>query len=265
LAVAATGEGTAFFLNGLSFVAVIISLLVMRDLPQSSARPRQGDSLKGHMAEGVRFVLKSQVILVLISLIAVSAFLSMPYNTLMPVFADVVLKDSAQPAVALLCGGERPLMHCQAPEALPLGFLLTAVGIGAVVGALLVASLPDRARRGRMLTVGNLAFPFVLLLFAASRSFMLSLVLMLVVGISFVWQNALANTLLQISTPDELRGRVMSLWSMTFQGTMRVGGLQAGFVADQIGAPLSIALGAAASLAYGLFVAVRFPRLREMA
>jgi MFS family permease len=265
IAVAATGEGTAFFLNGLSFVAVIISLLMMRNLPQSSARPQPGVGLKGHLAQGVGFVLKDQAILVLISLIAVSAFLSMPYNTLMPVFATVVLKDSAQPAVNLLCGGERPFMHCQAPEALPLGILLTAIGVGAVIGALLVASLPDRARRGRMLTIGNLGFPLMLLLFAASRSFVLSLALMVLTGISFVWQNALANTLLQVATPDELRGRVMSLYSMTFQGTMRVGGLQAGVLADWIGAPLSVALGAAVSLAYGLFVAVRFPRLREMA
>ncbi len=263
LAVAATGEGTAFFLNGLSFVAVIVSLLMMRDLPQSSVHPKD-TSLKGHMAEGVRFVLQQQTILVLISLIAVSAFLSMPYNTLMPVFANVVLKDSAQPVVAFLCGGERPLMYCRAPEALPLGVLLTAIGIGAVAGALLVASLPDRARRGHMLTIGNIGFPLVLLLFATSRSFALSVALMLVTGVSFVWQNALANTLLQISTPDELRGRVMSLWSLTFQGMMRVGGLQAGFVADWIGAPLSVGIGAAASLVYGLLVAAWFPKLRKM-
>jgi predicted MFS family arabinose efflux permease len=192
LAVAATGEGTAFFLNALSFVAVIISLLMMRNLPQSS-RPRQEGGLKSHMAEGVRYVLKQQAILVLMSLIAVSAFLSMPYNTLMPVFADVVLKDSAQPVVSFLCGGAHPLMHCQAPEALPLGILLTAVGVGAVTGALLVASLPDNARRGRMLTLGNLAFPLVLLFFAVSRSFVLSLALMVVTGISFVWQNARAR------------------------------------------------------------------------
>jgi len=139
------------------------------------------------------------------------------------------------------------------------------VGVGAVAGALLVASLPESARRGRMLTIGNLAFPLVLLLFAASRSFALSLVLMLLVGVSFVWQNALANTLLQIATPDELRGRVMSLWSLTFQGMMRVGGLQAGFVADWIGAPLSVGIGAGISLGFGLFVAVRFPKVREMA
>ena len=264
LAVAATGEGTAFFFNGLSFVAVIASLLMMRNLPQSS-RPRQAAGLKSHLAEGVRYVFKQQAILVLISLIAVSAFLSMPYNTLMPVFAEVVLKDSAQPVVSLLCGGARPLMQCQAPEALPLGILLTAVGIGAVTGALLVASLPENARRGRMLTLGNLAFPLVLLFFAMSRSFVLSLALMVVTGISFVWQNALANTLLQIITPDDKRGRVMSLYSLTFQGMMRVGGLQAGLVADRIGAPLSIGIGAAVSLAYGLFIAIRFPQVRDMA
>ncbi len=264
LAVAATGEGTAFFLNGLSFVAVIICLLMMRNLPQPS-RPRNGNGLKSHMAEGVRFVFKQQAILVLMSLIAVSAFLSMPYNTLMPVFANVVLKNSALPVVTLLCGGAHPLMRCQAPEALPLGILLTAVGIGAVAGALLVASLPETARRGRMLTAGNLVFPLTLLFFAASRSFVLSLALMVLAGISFVWQNALANTLLQIVTPDELRGRVMSLYSLTFQGMMRVGGLQAGLVADWIGAPLSVGIGAAISLAYGLFVAVRFPKVRETA
>jgi MFS family permease len=264
LAVAATGEGTAFFLNGLSFVAVIISLLLMRNLPASS-RPDKEAGLKSHMVEGVRYVLQQQVILVLISLIAVSAFLSMPYNTLMPVFANVVLKDNAQPVVTWVCGGERPLLHCQTPEALLLGILLTAVGIGAVIGALLVASLPASARRGWMLTIGNIGFPLILLLFAASRSFALSLVLMLLTGVSFVWQNALANTLLQIATPDELRGRVMSLYSLTFQGTMRLGGLQAGLVADRISAPLSVGIGAGISLAYGLFVAVRFPKVRKMA
>jgi MFS family permease len=264
LAVAVTGEGMAFFLNGLSFAAVIVSLLMMRNLPQSS-HSRRDAALTSHMIEGARFVLKQQAIVVLISLIAVSAFLSMPYNTLMPVFADAVLGQSAQPMVTLLCGGVRSLLQCQAPEALPLGILLTAVGIGAVTGALLVASLPDTARRGRMLTAGNLTFPLVLLFFATSRSFVLSSVLMILAGISFVWQNALANTLLQLVTPDELRGRVMSLYSLTFQGMMRVGGLQAGVVADWIGAPLAVAIGAWLSLGYGLFVAVRFPKVRDMA
>ena len=261
LAVAATGEGTAFFLNALSFVAVIVCLLMMRNLPDPSDRPPKGSGLGSHMAEGVRFVLQQQAILVLISLIAVSAFLSMPYNTLMPVFSDVILQNSAQPVTAYICSH----MVCTAPEALPLGLLLTAVGIGAVMGALLVASLPNNARRGHMLTIGNLAFPLVLVIFAASRSFVLSMTMLLLVGVSFVWQNSLANTLLQLVTPDQVRGRVMSLYSLTFQGMMRVGGLQAGVVTDQIGAPLAVGIGAAISLAYGLFIAIRFPQVRDMA
>ena len=111
------------------------------------------------MAEGLRFIVHQRTILVLISLVAVSAFLSMPYSTLMPVFAAKVLQTSSQPVVALLCEGAHPLMRCRAPQALPLGLLLTTVGVGALVGALAVASLPERARRGRWLTAGNLAFP----------------------------------------------------------------------------------------------------------
>ena len=156
----------------------------------------------------------------------------MPYSTLMPVFAGKVLQTSAQPVVALLCEGAHPVMRCRAPQALPLGLLLTTVGVGALVGALAVASLPERARRGRWLTAGNLAFPALLLAFSASRSFVVSLALLFGVGISFVMQNALANTLLQIITPDAVRGRVMSIYTLTFQASMRLGGLQAGLAAD---------------------------------
>ncbi len=265
VAVAALGEAVAFLLNALSFLAVIASLLAMRDLPASSKPATEGKPVLTHTVEGLRYIFRQETLLVLMSLIAVSSFLSMPFNTLMPIFAQEVLQESAAPVVGLLCGGELLRIECQAPEALPLGMLLTAVGLGAVAGALLVASLPEWARRGRVLSFGNLAFPFFLLLFAVSRSMVLSLPLMLLVGICFVMQNAVANTLLQIHAPDELRGRVMSLYSLVSEGMRNVGGLQAGFVADWIGAPLSVGLGAAISLAYGLYVAVRYKRVRELA
>ncbi len=263
LAVATTGEGMAFALNGLSFVAVIVSLLLMRNLPLPDPA-RRTISLARHVTEGARFVAKQQTLLVLMSLIAVSAFLSMPYSTLMPVFASRVLGESAQPIVTFLCGGAQPLMRCQSPQALPLGILLTLVGVGAVTGSLLVASLPEGARRGRMLTAGNLAFPFLLLVFALSKSFLFSSAMLVLVGMSFVWQNSLANTMLQLITPDAVRGRVMSLYTLTFQTTMRLGGLQAGLMADRFGAALAVGLGAALSLVYGLVIAVRFPKVREM-
>ena len=261
--VATTGEGNAFFLNGLTFVAVIASMLMMRGLPRPKpSAESQSDPLK-YMAGGLQFILKRQTILVLVSLIAVSAFLSMPYNTLLPVFATEVLEESAQPVVEALCSSSL-VMGCQAPEALPLGLLYSMIGIGAVVGALVVASLPNNARRGFLLTLGNLAFPAFLLLFAFSVNFTVSLILTLFIGFSFVWQNALANTLLQFVTPDELRGRVMAVYSMTFQAMFRLGGLQAGFVADWVGAAISVGIGAALSLLYGIFVAIRYPKLRNL-
>lgn len=260
--VAATGEGMAFLINAFTFVAVIASLLLMRNLPRSSSPAAVG--LARHMADGVRYVTGQQTLLILMSLVAVAAFLSMPYSTLMPVFANDVLRESAGAVIQTLCYGPIALLRCQTPQALPLGMLLTMVGLGALVGALVIASLAESVRRGRLLTLGNLVFPASLILFASSRSFLLSLACLFGAGFSFVWQNALANTLIQVMTPDTMRGRVMSLYSLTTQSMMRLGGLQAGLVADRIGAPLAVGLGATISLAYGAFVALRFPRVREM-
>jgi MFS family permease len=264
IVVAATGEAVAFLINGFTFLAVIVSLMMMRNLP-AVARPDPGKvDLRKHMLGGLRFIAGRRDVFYLVCLIAVSAFLSMPYNTLMPVFASDVLGGSAQPVIQFVCETGPLPIHCRAPEALPLGMLLTTVGIGALFGALTVASLPAEARRGHLMTLGNMAFPLLLLAFSLSRSFLFSLVVLFFTGISFVWQNALANTLLQIASPDELRGRVLSVYTMVFQAMMRMGGLQAGLVADWVSAPFSVAIGAAASLGYALFVAIRVPEVRKM-
>lgn len=265
VAVAAMGEAVAFFTNAASFLAVILSLVAMRDLPAPQVDNQQPESALQQMQGGVHYVLGQQTLLVLMSLVAVNSFLSRPYQTLMPVFATRHLGGSAQPLVDSLCGGPHPLLHCVAPEAVPLGLLLAAVGVGAVAGALLVASLPPQARRGRVLTFGNLGLPLLLLVFAGSRSFTASMFLMLFVGLGQVMQNAMANTLLQITAPDRFRGRVMSLYSLVTQGMTHVGGLQAGFAADWLSAPVSLSLGAGVALSYGSFVALRYRKVRDLA
>lgn len=264
IVVAATGEANAFFYNSLSFLAVIISLVMMKNLPNSSHPLGDNDGRLEHISAGLKFIVKNRTIGVLISMVGVSAFLSMPYNTLMPVFAENILSGSAAPVVNFFCNSQTGLLTCQAPQALPLGLLLTSVGIGAVISALGIASMSGSSKHGLLLTVGNLAFPLTLLLFAFSKSFLISVFVMFFTGISFVLQNVLANTLLQFATPDELRGRVMSVYSMSFQGMMRFGGLQAGLVADWLTAPLSVGIGAVISLAYSLFVALRFPEVRKL-
>jgi MFS family permease len=263
--VAMLGEATAFFLNGLSFLAVLISLLLMTDSTQMTTR-EESPSILTHTVQGVKYVRGQQTLLILMSLIAVSSFLSRPYQTLMPVFSNTILRESAQPIVAFLCNGAKlTVFNCQAPEAIPLGLLLSAVGLGAIMGAFLTASLPENAPRGRLLTAGNLTFPILLMFFVYSNSIWLSLVVMILVGLSHVFQNAMANTLLQLSSPDPLRGRIMSLYALVSHGMHHLGGLQAGFVADWIGAPVSIGVGAAFSLLYGLFVAVRYRQVRHLA
>ncbi len=263
VAVATTGEAGAFLINGITFLAVIGALLMMRLPPQPRSPVQRG--LGSHLAEATRYVRAQKVVLLLISLVAVSAFLSMPYSTLLPVFASQVLRNSAQPVLDAACTGSNALFSCQSPDALIYGLLMAATGVGAVVGALFVASLPERARRGHWLTLGNLGFPALVLIMALSRSFSLTLAVLVGIGFSFVAQNALTNTLIQIIVPNELRGRVMSFYSLTFQSMMRLGGMQAGAMGDAVGAPLAVGLGGVVCLAYGAFVAWRYPGLRRMA
>ncbi|GAP14727.1 arabinose efflux permease [Longilinea arvoryzae] len=261
--VAATGEAMAFLVNGITFIAVIFCLIEMKSLPIPNPEDKTKNNTVEHMKEGLTYVRGHQIMMILISLVAVSAFLSMPFNTLMPVFATNVLGKSASPIVGYFCNAQTGLFTCQSPEALPMGMLLAVMGIGAMVGAVYIAAMSDHAYRGRYLTMGNLLFPIALLLFSVSKSFTFSLVVMFVTGFSFVCQNVLANTMLQLFSPDAMRGRVMSLYSMMFQGMSRLGSLQAGLMADWISAPVSVGIGAAVSLVYALFVAIRYPIVRK--
>lgn len=268
LVVATLGEAMAFFLNGLSFLAVIIGLLAMR-LPSSSARRRLSGASMDPLAGLVR-IRSDAILLGLVSMVGVSAFLSMPYTTLLPVFARTSLWNSAAPVVETLCRvaeGSRlggALLSCVQPEAVAYGLMMGAVGVGAVTGALLAATYGDAGGRGRMLTWGNMGFPVALLGFSLSRSFFIALIFLVLTGIAFVWQNALANTLIQTHVEDSVRGRVMGVYTLSFQLMMRLGGLQAGLMAGWLGAPATVALGAIASLSYMLWAHQRYPEIRRL-
>jgi MFS family permease len=257
LLIAVLDYSAAFLVNGLSFLAVIAGLLMMRLPPQPKEvkQPKMG----AHLKEGLSYFTHNTTLLVLMSLVAVSAFLSMPFITLMPIFAGKTLAVSAQPVVEAACG----VMTCQNPEAVTYGLMMGVFGMGALAGALIVGTYGDRGR-GKLLTLGNLLFPATLLIFALSQSLWLTLVVLLGVGVAFILQNALTNTLVQVTSPDHMRGRIMSIYSMVFQGMMRAGGMQAGFTETLVGAPLAVASGALLSLVYGVFVFFRWPQIRRM-
>lgn len=249
--VATVGEATAFLLNAVTFAAGALSVAFMRVL----ARParRAGRSVAGDLRDSVAFLRTQPTIQALLALVGISAFLAMPYVILLPVFAKDVLAASAAPVSSAICDGLGSLVDCQSPEAVPFGLLMGAVGLGALVGSIFVAGSSGR-RRGAWLTLGNLLLPVAVAGFAASRSFALSLVALTVVGFAAILQTALANILLQLLIPDNYRGRLLALYAVVFQGMMQLGGVQAGFVTEWLGAPVALGSAAAASFVFALLL-----------
>jgi hypothetical protein len=139
-----------------------------------------------------------------------------------------------------------------------LGFLMTGVGVGALAGALAVATI-EEGRRGKWLSWGNIMGPIFVFLFCLSRSFPLSLALVLVVGASNAVRQTLANSLIQIISPTEYHGRVMSVFNLLFNGMSRMGALGVGAVAEFAGAPGALGLGAIVSVIFGSIVIWRMP------
>lgn len=237
------GEASCFFLNGLSFLAVLVSLLCMdaRSLSPALSEASNG-SLWLKLREGLRYAQSDVTILTLLMLISISSIFALPYSTLMPAFARDVLGLGAT----------------------GYGALLAAVAVGALSGALFLASWGSHFRKGRLFTVGNLLFPLGLIAFSLSRSFMLSELLLVLVGFGFILQNAMANTLLQTMAKEGFRGRVMSMHTIAFIGLSPVGDLQAGTIAHFLSVPLVVGLGAAVCLAGALWAHWKRPELRGL-
>lgn len=237
---AAVGAAWCFFLNGLSFVAVLIALAGMR--LNEAARPIRTRHFTEEIAEGLRYVWESSVVRALVAMVAVTSLFGFSYSVLLPAYA-----------VDVLGVGETGL-----------GALTAAVGVGALSGSLVVASLTRSRRKGWQLTFGSFLFPVALLAFAFSRSFPLSLGTLVVVGFGFITQNTTGNTLVQAIVPDELRGRVMSVYSLMFMGTMPIGSLLAGAVAQAYSTTSTIILGAAVTLLFACYIFVFQPQVRRL-
>jgi len=221
--VAHIGEGWCFFANGISYIAVIVGLLLMTiHCPPRS----KTDSPLEDIKEGFRFVSKTKPIRALLMLLGLVSLVGMPYVVLMPVFADRVLH-----------GGARGL-----------GILMGSTGVGALLGAFTLALRDGVKGLGRLVALMCGAFGVSLVLFSFSTNFWLSAFLLLPVGFAMMLQMASSNTLIQSMVPDALRGRVMALYSMMFMGMAPFGALFGGAMADHLGAPITVAIGGAASV-----------------
>ncbi len=239
--VAWVGEGWCFFGNGISYIAVIVGLLLMR-LTNRPELQKHGSPLE-NMIEGFRFARHTVPVRALLLLIGFVSFAAMPYTVLMPIFAGRVLHGGA---------GEYSM-------------LMGATGVGALLGALTLASKTGVRGLGKWVWMAATAFGASLILFSFSRRLWLSLALLVPTGFGMMVQMGATNTLLQVMVPDRLRGRVMSLYSMMFIGMGPIGALVGGLVAGKIGAPWTVAVGGVTCLAGGAIFARRLPAMRGAA
>jgi MFS family permease len=239
--IAAVGEGWCFFLDGVSYMAVIASLLLMRIV--RAPGPASHKHVLHELADGWRYISGSLPIRSILLLLALISMVGMPYTVLMPIFAARILH-----------GGPHTL-----------GFLMAATGVGALAGAVRLAARRSVLGLGRMLPISAALFGATLIAFACSRVFWLSALLLLGTGFGFIQQLAASNTILQTIAEESKRGRVMSFYSMAFQGAAPFGSLLAGLLAARIGAPGTLMLGGSLCLVGAAIFARQLPASRAAA
>ena len=238
--IAAVGEGYCFLIDGISYIAVIISLLMMvvRPRPARSGNKRVFEEL----AEGWRYVTESQAIRWILGMLALVSLIGMPYQVLMPIMAGTVLH-----------GGPHTL-----------GFLMGMAGVGALISAISLAVRQSVLGLGRMIAIASAMFGGGLILFGFSRFLWSSLLLMLFTGFGMMQQMAASNTILQTIVEDDKRGRVMSFYTLSILGITPIGSLIAGALAAKIGAPATLILGGSVVAAAAAVFTLRLPALRRV-
>jgi MFS family permease len=237
--IAVSSEGYCFLIDGISYLAVILSLMLMHIKP--TAIKHLADTVLVQLTEGWKYVSGSAPIRTILLLFATVSLMGWPFTVLMPIFAGKILH-----------GGPHTL-----------GFLMGAVGVGALISAISLAVRKTVLGLGRMIPLSTAAFGAGLMGFGFSRIFWISLVLMLVCGFGMMQQMAASNTIIQTIVEDSKRGRVMSFYTVAFVGMAPFGSLLAGWLAHLIGAPYTVILSGACCIAGAAWFATRLPLIRE--
>jgi MFS family permease len=240
------GLAGCFYANGVSFAAVVAALAMVKfskpTHPPTAKSVRDKRALWNELLDGFRYARSRPRVFALLTLSAVNSFFGAPYLTFLPIFA-------------------RDIFHLGSTG---LALLMGTAGAGAFFGALVLAYLGDFKRKGWSVIGGAFAFGVCLIAFALSKVLILSLVLLFAVGFSIVTSIAVVNTLLQQLVTDQMRGRVMSMFILSFMGTMPFGNLLAGAASHRFGAPHTLAIGGLIIVAYCTIVGTMNDRLREL-
>jgi MFS family permease len=242
MALAWSGPGLAFLLNGLSYFAVLYGLFKM----DVKGPKKKGEAKSGkQIFDGLRYVRNDKIIGPLMIIVSVVSVFAFPYVVLLPIFADTILRV-----------GETGY-----------GTLMAFSGIGSLIGAIGLAFQSGRStvKRGRLVLIGSIGLPIFLAVFSQSPLYLLSLVTLIGVGWTMIAVNATINTVVQTNVPDELRGRVNGVFAFLFVGMAPLGNLQAGLIADHFGAPMALLVGAITCLAVTAVVLLKNRQILSMA
>lgn len=229
LAITAVGIAACFYINAASFLAAIIALLMIKgrkeEVPQTENERFRGiniSTLRKDLSEGLRFVRNKRDIFRMMLLVATFSLFGIPFVTFLPVFAEDILMV-----------GPRGL-----------GFLAGASGVGALTAALFIAFIGEIEKKGRFMLVAGLVFCISLLGFSFSKNYDISSLMLIFTGWGIVSFLAVANSFIQLTTPDALRGRVMSVYTLVFLGVAPVGSSIMGAIAHVVGTPIAVSIGA---------------------
>ncbi len=234
------GPAWCFTVNGISFIAVIAALSAMHIQPQE--RSPQRSSTLAALKEGLSYVHHQPVIRTLIGLVAAASLFGMSLGTLLPAWSVKVLHGNATTN----------------------GLLFSARGIGSLIGALAIASLGRVTFRGKLISFGSLSFPLFIVFFAFAHWLPISLLLMALLGIASIMVVNLSNAMIQSLVPDRLRGRVMGVYSTIFMGSMPLGALILGTIAEHAGEAEAALISAGAAFCIAGFIWFLVPKMRTL-
>jgi MFS family permease len=240
LLIAFAGEGICFLINAVSFLPVIIAFIVMKIKPLEI--PHHNGSILTGLKDGIGYAFGFLPIKVILILLAFIGLVAMPYIVIMPVFArDILAGDSRT-----------------------YGFLMAASGIGAITGALFLASQTNVARLSKIILLSMSTFAVGAIIFSLSRTMWFSMIMMVFIGFGLMSLIVSLNTLLQTIVDDRKRGRVMSLYTMSFLGMAPLGSLLAGTAAHSIGAPMTVLLCGVLCLLAVILFSRKLPQISKM-
>jgi MFS family permease len=240
LIIASVGAGVCFLIDGLSYIAVIASLLAMKLKPRKISK--QTTNIWQRLKEGFIYAFGFPPIRAILLLLALFSFMGMPYTVLVPIFATNILQGGAE----------------------TLGFLMAAVGVGALIGGIYLSSRQSILGLGKIIAFSPSVLGIALIIFAQSHVLWLSLLMLLIVGCASILQIASSNTILQTIVEEDKRGRLMSLYTMSFLGILPFGNLAAGAFASRIGAPNTVMIGGIFCILGSLIFAQQLPELRRL-